>query len=92
MTRQQRLNPSKLLVLLLYGHYPYMETETRKESDIKRVTIKIGGFARLMRVRNAHIVEYLEWLEQMGFLTITKRTKRTATLIIEEPTLFKRAE
>lgn len=89
MTRQHRLNPSKLLVLLLYGSYPYLETDSQPDSDVKRVTLKIGGFAKLMRVRNAHIVEYLDWLEQMGFLTVTKRTKRTATVIIEEPLLFR---
>ena len=88
MTRQHRLNPSKLLVLFLYGDYPYMSVE-HKSDDVKKVTIRIGGFAKLMRVRNSHILEYLEWLEQMGFITITGVTKKTATLVLSPPTLFR---
>lgn len=90
-SRQHRLNPSKLLVLLLYGTYPYLDVE--EVSPIyKRLTLNIGKFARLMRVKNIHIVEYLEWLESMGYLTIVGPVDKHISVMISVPTLFVRED
>lgn len=86
-SRKKRLNPSKLLVLLLYGTYPYLDVETLGPGS-KRLTLDIGRFARLMRVKNAHIGEYLQWLEEMGYLTITGCTEKHISVVMETPTLF----
>ena len=86
-SRQQRLNPSKLLVLLLYGTYPYCDV-TQFGGAAKKLTLQVGKFARLMRVRNSNIVEYLQWLEEMGFITVVELSNKEATVIIEIPTLF----
>ena len=88
-SRQQRLNPSKLLVLLLYGTYPYCDVTAFGE-DAKKLTLKVGKFARLMRVRNSNIVEYLQWLDEMGFITVVEASAKEATVILCTPTLFSR--
>jgi hypothetical protein len=72
---------------LLYGTYPYLEVEA-VDGDSKRLTLSVGKFANLMRVRNAHIIEYLEWLDNMSFLTIVRRGKYSVTVLLEVPTLF----
>lgn len=87
-SRKARLNPSKLLVLLLYGTYPYMKVE-EVEEGLKEVTLEIGPFARLLRVKNAHIIEYVEWLEEMNFLSIIAKNKGSLTVALETPTLFR---
>jgi hypothetical protein len=89
-TRKNRLNPSKLLVLLLYGTYPYLDVESTEGSS-KRLTMHVGKFAKLMRVRNAHIIEYLGWLEQMNFITIVNQDRYTITIVLDTPTLFRNA-
>lgn len=86
-TRKTRLNPSKLLVLLMFGSYPYVEV-TSLSSGSKKLTLTIGKFAKLMRVRNAHIVEYCQWLEQMNFIDIVSIDKTTVELIIYIPPMF----
>jgi len=88
-SRQQRLNPSKLLVLLMYGTYPYLDVETI-DGETRQLTLEIGPFARLMRVKNGAISEYLQWLEQMGYLTITSCSNKTITVIVTIPTLFRK--
>lgn len=85
--RKTRLNPSKLLVLLMYGTYPYVFVETHS-NDSKKLTLTIGKFAKLMRVRNAHIVEYCQWLEKMGYIIITNITDDKITVILSIPPLF----
>jgi hypothetical protein len=90
-SRKTRLNPSKLLVLLLYGTYPYLDVEA-VDGGSKRLTMTIGKFANLMRVRKDHIMEYLAWLEEMNFITIIKKSKDKTTLILDTPTLFKYPE
>lgn len=90
-SRKSRLNPSKLLVMLLYGSYPYLEVEYLS-NDSRCLTLEIGKFARLMRVKNAHISEYLQWLEEMGFLTITACSPRTISVVLTKPQLFMETE
>lgn len=87
-SRRQRLNPSKLLVLLLYGTYDYLEVVS-VDAESKKLTLHIGKFARLLRVKKAHIGEYLEWLDQMNFLTLVNINTKKATVIIDVPLLFK---
>jgi hypothetical protein len=87
-SRQHRLNPSKLLVLLLYGTYPYC-TVTALDDNRRQLTLEVGPFGRLMRVKNIHILEYLEWLESMNFITITSSDSKTVTIVIDTPLLFR---
>jgi hypothetical protein len=87
-SRKKRLNPSKLLVLLLYGTYPYLEVEAI-DGVSKRLTLHIGKFAKLMRVRKEHIQEYVSWLETMGFLVVTGQDRYHITVIVDIPLLFK---
>lgn len=87
VSRKTRLNPSKLLVLLLYGTYPYLDVKDFSNNS-KKLILDVGKFARLLRVRNSDIVEYLTWLEQMSFITIIEVSNKKATVIITLPTLF----
>ena len=90
-SRKSRLNPSKLLVMLLYGTYPYLEVGYLS-NDSRCLTLEVGKFARLMRVKNIHITEYLQWLEEMGFLTITACSPRTISVVLSKPGLFVETE
>jgi len=87
-SRQQRLNPSKLLVLLMYGTYSYLEVTT-VDGETKKLVLDIGKFARLMRVKKIHIAEYLEWLDDMNFLSLTNITDKKATVLLTVPLLFR---
>ncbi len=87
-SRKKRLNPSKLLVLLLYGSYPYMKVE-QGSNDLVRITLTLGKFAKLMRVRKSHVVEYLDWLDKMQYISIVDNDNKEATVTIAKPNLFK---
>lgn len=86
-SRKHRLNPSKLLVMLLYGTYPYLEVEDEKPNS-KQLRLEVGKFGRLMRVKNAHIREYVQWLENMGYLTQISSGDTHISIILSKPTLF----
>lgn len=87
-SRKNRLNPSKLLVLLMYGTYPYLDV-THIDKDSKQLCLDIGGFGRLLRVKNQHIVEYLVWLESMNYITILSKDNKKVTIVLDMPLLFR---
>ena len=86
-TRKTRLNPSKLLVLLMFGSYPYVQVKPL-DNGSRKLSVTIGKFAKIMRVRNAHIVEYCQWLEKMNFVDILSIDETTIELIMYIPPLF----
>jgi len=53
------------------------------------LTLDLGRFARLMRVKKIHVAEYLEWLDTMGYILLTNISNKEATVIINTPPLFK---
>ncbi len=66
--------------------------EVDRRSSLRKIKIQVGNFAKLMRVRANHIVEYIQWLEEMGFLTVVELNKKQAKLIVEKPVLFRSAD
>ena len=61
--RRDRLNPYKILCILLYQARP----DVVWQEDI--VLIKTGPFARSLRVPSSRLREYLSWLEEYGFIS-----------------------
>ena len=86
-SRKSRLNPSKLLVLLMYGSYPYLDVRTFSP-NIQELVLDIGSFSRLMRVKKIHIAESLEWLDAMGYISLIEIDNKKATVLISTPPLF----
>ena len=72
---------------MLYGTYPYMKVVQRANNA--EITLSLGKFAKLMRVRKSHIVEYLDWLDKMQYISIVEKNNRTATVTVSQPNLFK---
>lgn len=89
MSRKHRLNPMKLLTLLLYGDYPYLEYLGSQPSGAARISIKPVSFAKLLRVRTSHIHEYLEWLESQSYIDLISAEKQAVTLVVNRPRLFR---
>lgn len=87
--RKKRLNPSKLLILLMYGSYPYLEVNF-KDDNTRELILDIGSFARLMRVKKQALVEYIDWLDMMGYIVLVSKSNRTIKLDIHTPPLFKK--
>lgn len=71
----------------MWGNYPYLDVKDFGAGN-KELTLDIGAFARLMRVKKLHIAEYLEWLDSMGYLTLTSCDTKKATVILDIPPLF----
>lgn len=62
-TRKHRLNPFKVLCLLLYGEFDFMTYQDGATH------VEVGPFARHIRVKNDRFKEYLQWLETYGYIT-----------------------
>jgi len=85
-TRKTRLNPMKLQCLLLYGSYSFVEYHGQG-----RLSFPIGQFARLLRVKNSHLKEYLEWLEERQLiesLEFSSAPYASASCTVRCPPLF----
>ena len=61
--RKHRLNPFKVLCLLLYGDYDFV-----RWTDTGHIEIDNGPFARHLRVPNHRLKEYLEWLAHWDYI------------------------
>ena len=62
--RRDRLNPYKILCILLYAQ---SRPDIVWQDDV--VLLKTGPFARSLRVPSSRLREYLRWLEQCGFIS-----------------------
>lgn len=81
---KRRLNPNKILVLLLYGDYAFVE---RKGNG--RVRIRTGALARFVRVPNARLKEYILWLESpCGLVRDVEIYHGYIELTVKYPRLF----
>ena len=60
---RHKFNPFKIMCVLLYGDHPFIRW------DQDRVVLGNGSMARLFKVPNSRMREYLEWLEKMGYIT-----------------------
>ena len=61
--RRHRLNPFKLLCLVLYGDYDFVSWAAEGQVELRN-----GPMARLMRVPNSRLKEYLEWLSHWNYI------------------------
>lgn len=80
---KHRLNPSKVLISILYGSYSSVHNE---EGDVR---IEIGPFARLIRVPNSRLKEYLAWLASWDYISNLETNKKYATFTVSRPNLWK---
>jgi len=62
--RKHRLNPFKVLCVLLYGECSFVTW-----TELGIVEVRNGPFARLLRVPNYRLKEYLEWLAHWSYIT-----------------------
>lgn len=83
--RKHRLNPNKVMVLLLYGSYGCVTSASGRVGHLK---MKIGEFARLIRVPNSRLREYLEWLNHWEFITDLQLSHGEAVFQVTPPALF----
>ncbi len=58
-----RLVPFKILSLLLYGDYPWLQLDAQG-----LVVAKLGQMARSMRVSRDRLGEHLQWLVDHGYI------------------------
>ena len=79
---KHRLNPSKVMLALLYGSYSSIQ------NDGGLISMDIGPFARLLRVPNSRLKEYLTWLEKWEYLSNLKLNQTTAKFCIKQPRLW----
>lgn len=61
---RHKANPYKLMMLLWYGHYDWANWRPGR-----KVYIRTGPCARLMRVSSSRLREYLEWLADHRFIS-----------------------
>jgi len=82
--RKHRLNPSKVMLLLLYGNYQFVHSG----EEPGKVLVEIGPFARLIRVPNSRLKEYLEWLNHWSYISNLEFSYGKASFEITPPTRF----
>ena len=75
-----KLHPFRGLVLLLYGSYSYVEW-----LGPQQVRVRIGPFAKLLRVSNDRMREYLTELQSMRYIGGLTHEFAYATLRIIPP-------
>lgn len=75
----KKLKPYQALVLLMYGSYEWVEREGTSYD------VKLGPFARHIQVPNYRLIEYLKWLEEMGFISELEHTYGRARFVLESP-------
>lgn len=63
VVRRHRLNPFKVLCLVLYGNYEFLLV-----GQDGLISIENSPFARILRVPNCRLREYLEWLAHWGYI------------------------
>lgn len=89
MTRH-RLNPYKILILLLYADVsPITHLGFTPEGGV-RLAIGTGGFARLLRVSTGRLHEYFQWLEGCGYLTVESRIRGELVATVHRPNIYDR--
>lgn len=76
---KHRLNPFKVLCLLLYGTYDFVSWNGLEAE------IQVGPFARHIRVKNDRFKEYLQWLETYGYVLDLKLGYGVARLRVLPP-------
>lgn len=81
--RRHRQNPMKVLVILLYARHTWITNQGGG-----RVKVSLAPLSRLLRVPSSRLREYLEWLEQLGYLEELRIARTTATVTIRRPTLW----
>lgn len=77
--RQLKLNPFKVLCLILYGSYDFIVWEE------DYAEISIGPFARLLQVKNDRLKEYLQWLHSFEYLNEVHFVRGTAFIRLRIP-------
>jgi len=79
--RRHRLNPFKILVLLLYGDHSFVLWA----DDGQTATLYIPDFARFLRVPGDRFREYLVWLQDGGYLSMLNSARGFATVRLTPP-------
>lgn len=61
--RKRRLNPYKVLCLVIYGNYEFITW-----NGIDKVELRLGPLARLIQIQNYRLKDYLYWLQDFGYI------------------------
>lgn len=75
----KKLKPYQALVLLIFGIYDWVERDGAKH------TVQLGPFSRHIRVPNYRLIQYLRWLEDMGFISEFEHTYGKAEFLLSVP-------
>lgn len=75
-----RLAPFKILSLLLYGDYPWLQPDAEGS-----LTLRLSSMARDMRVSRERLREHLRWLHEWGYLKRVEFDHGSATIRLASP-------
>lgn len=73
---RNKLGPYRLLVMLMYGKYEFVDGGT----------LRTGPMARLLRIPNSRVKEYMEFLYLRGFLSAITTQHGSISYKICKPT------
>ena len=77
-----RLIPFKMLALLWYGYYVWME---RDPTAPAQRMFRAGQMGKLLRISHAKVWDHLRWLERQGYLTLLSSPREPIKLILTYP-------
>ena len=80
--KKKRLNPYKLLTILLYGDHEFIDWS---QGPPEQVVILTGPMSRLLGVQPDALREYLEYLEHFGYLHGYERMRGKARFSVRVP-------
>lgn len=81
---RQRLLPYKVLVILLYGEYPWLEREPGFDTTVK---LSLRRCSQHLRISTTRLKEALVWLQEHQFLNwlITRRSEARLQMVNPSP-------
>lgn len=82
---KQRHTPYKILAMLLYGKYPWMELKAGQGAEPTTYTVALGPLASMLRVNASKLREYLTWLEEHQYLSEVSFSYGEVELTIANP-------
>jgi hypothetical protein len=83
MIRRHKLNPFKVMMVLLYEDHPYISW------DNTQVLVKNGPMARRLKVPNSRLREYFEWLDHWKYIHDLSFSHGKSQFKITKPPQFK---